>query len=311
MDQTRVRPYTPMMKASTMRKKSDSETTPGRESAFVSVKKLRDQLMKEVARGEPKVSDRIFIGEMRRRGMKIPRCLTDSVIMKSKKGAAGQIIVKRVTGVQGNAASTLVKRFEANVGGKEDVQEKLDAVNESLPEPVKRVLAILKEHPGTRLPRAIAMAGADIAQVMTSYAKGALFLGQVESAIEAQRNMPRVVKDLVGHAIDRDDVCQLCYGTGTVAARKGLLEETQVCPMCRGDRVTMTSSKHKEFAVQKLLEITKMIERAPLVNVQQNVGVKVEAGAGALSKVAALADEILYGKKALPPEPPIEAEIIK
>jgi hypothetical protein len=72
--------------------------------------------------------------------------------------------------------------------------------------------------------------------------------------------------------------------------------------------VFATSSEHKEFAVQKILEVTKMTEKhGPTVNVQTNVGVKVGGGGGVLERMSLLADEVLYGKR----EAPIDAEVVR
>lgn len=315
MDPTGVPFSTRTIKRSSLKKKREARISRERVNAYISETKLRDQLMMEADPGGTlRVPKRLLLAEMRRRGIRIPKFLDDSIVKKSKKGRAGQILVRASTGVQKNAAAELVRRFETNVGGKEDVVEKLSAIQDALPESVKGVLAVLASKPTMKLPRAIAEAGADIAQVMSFYAKGAIFLGQTESAIEAQRNMPRVVKDLVGHALDKSMVCSVCFGTRTVSRRKGEIMETETCPMCRGEGATMTSSKHKEFAVQKLLEITKMVEKkGPLVEVNQQVGVKVggEAVGGALAKVSHLADEILYGRKALPTGDIVEGEVVK
>lgn len=262
-----------------------------------------------------KLSDRILSKELRRRGLKVPRSLQNVVVKKSKKGPVGQLVIRRITGIDHkSSAAMLVKRFEENVGGRDDVEEKLSCVKDNLPKDVAAVLALMKLKPGMKLPRVIAEAGADVAQVMSWYAKGAIYLGQVECAIEAHRNMPKVVKDLISHALDQTDVCTVCYGTGTVAKKHGAQMENETCPLCRGSKYATVSSKHKEFAVQKLLEITKMVEKGPLVSVNQQVGVKVDGSgveAGALSKVAHLADEILYGRRPLLAENVVDAEVVK
>lgn len=246
----------------------------------------------------------------------MPEVLKDKVIKRGKKGPLGQLVVRQISGVENNRAAQMVRTFEENTGGKDEICEKLEAVKDQLPKGQLALLELLKTNTKKKLPRLMAETGVELGGLMKSYAQGALLLGQTAAIAEAARNLPRIIKDLASHALDGEGVCSVCVGTGEVARKKGEREETQVCPLCRGSRVQSTSSKHKEFAVQKLLETSKMVERGgPIVNVNQQVGVKVGpvGGGVAMEKMALLADEILHGRpvQALPSPEVIEAEVVK
>lgn len=242
----------------------------------------------------------------------LPEPLRDKIIKKGPKGPTGQLIVRRITGVENNKAAQIVRQFEENTGGKEDIVEKLEAIRDTLPRGQLVLLELLKSNSKKKLPRLLAETNVELGSLMKSYSNGALMLGQTAAIIEAARNLPRVMKDLASHALDGTQVCSVCVGSGKVTARKGESEETKGCPMCRGTGETLISSKHKKFAVQKILEVGKMVEKhGPTVNVNQQVGVKVSGGGAVMEKIALMADEILHGRPVhASPEEIVEAEVI-
>lgn len=260
------------------------------------------------------VTQRALRRELKKMGVKeekLPAQLRDSIVKKGKKGPLGQMVVRQISGVVENACSKTARMFEDNVGGKEDIAEKLLMVRESLNKDQQVLLSLLLEPTSKKqFPRLLAESGAELTGVMTAYTRGALLLGQTQAIIEAARNLPRVAKDLAAHALDGTGVCDVCAGSGKVAPRKGGLEETKACPMCRGEGTKITTSKHKEFAVEKILEIGKMVEkRGPMVQVNQQVGVKVNGGGGSTMETFALmADEILHGRGKSPDV--VEAEVV-
>lgn len=241
----------------------------------------------------------------------LPDALKDKIIKRGRKGPLGQIVVRDVSGVVDNAAYRTARTFEENVGGKEDIAEKLAAVGETLTKDQKLLLIMLTEPSSKKqFPRLLAESGAELTGVMSAYTRGALLLGQTQAIIEAARNLPRIAKDLASHALDGRGVCEVCVGTGKVTPKQGSLQETKECPLCRGTGDKITSSKHKEFAVDKLLEIGKMIEkRGPMVQVNQQVGVRVERSGSTMETFALMADEILHGRKK-PEGDVIEAEVV-
>lgn len=246
---------------------------------------------------------KILRKELKRLGVEerdLPDALKDKVIKRGKRGPVGQIVVKRVSGVVDNAASRTARTFEENVGGLGEIADKLEAIKPSLNKEQLVLLDLIRADPGKRkLARLLADSGAELTGIMSSFARGALILGQTEAIIEAARNLPRVMKDLALHALDGKKTCYVCCGSGTVAPKKGATRETKVCPLCRGEKEMIQSSKHKEFAVTKILEVGKMIEKGPMVQVNQQTAVvnNNSGGAGiAMEKIAMMADEILHGR---------------
>lgn len=225
----------------------------------------------------------------------------------------GQLVVRSITGVENNRAAQIVRQFEENTGGKEDIIEKMEAVRETLPKNQLELLELLKTNTKKKLPRLMAETKVELGSLMKSYTQGALTLGQTAAIAIAAQNLPRVAKDLASHALDGTGTCSVCVGSGKVPARKGDTKETLDCPMCRGTGAVMTSSKHKEFAIQKILEMGKMIEGkgGAVVNVNQQVGIKVGSVGATMEKMALLADEILHGRTVANPQPQIiDAEVV-
>lgn len=227
-------------------------------------------------RGPATPSEKAIRGYFESIGMpegRIPPQLRDKVVAKSKKGPIGSIVLRKMTGLEHNDAQEITAKFEKNVGGKEEVAEKLEFVADLTPEQ-KNLVAMIKSGSKKSLARLIAESGAEPTSIMRQYARGCMEMGVVEAAIEAHRALPRVVKDLVGHALDAAKVCKTCVGLGRVKSNSNYEKEDAICVACEGSGYHFTTSKHKEFAVQKLLEVTKQVgngKEGVTVNVQQNV----------------------------------------
>jgi hypothetical protein len=282
-----------------------SEFSPPEPEVGVRGRKVRKALSKELKKlGVPEED--------------LPLQLRDTVVKRSRKGKAGQIVVKALSGVQKNAASQLARRLEHELsGGREDVVEKLQASGNSS-QAIARVVQLLESHPQFSLARAIAEAGADVAYVLDSYAKGALALKKLETVLELYKEMPNLMRDLMRHAMDRKDVCQTCFGTKLVVAKAKGTSLSKPCTRCAGTGETIVSSDHKEFAMNKLLEMSEALparKGGPVVN----VGVQVNSQAPSqdlLARMSKAADEILYGQRGgggLPALPAgvVEAEVME
>jgi hypothetical protein len=245
----------------------------------------------------------------------LPVLFQDKLVAKSRNGKAGQIIVKSLSGVKPNAAARLAQKLEKELsGGREDIIEKLQASG-SQNQSIQRVVALMQENPRYGLARAIAEAAADVAVVMNCFGKGALELKKLETVLELYKEMPTLMKDLVKHAVDGEDACDLCYGLGEVQKKAGA-KVGAVCPRCKGSGKVVTSSKHKEFAMQKVLEMTEMLpKKAPMVNVNQAVQVNNSGGMNSdlLERMSKAADEILYARPTATPPPDtsvVDAEVL-
>lgn len=239
----------------------------------------------------------------------MPRILQDPVVKRSKKGPIGAIVVRNMSGIEPNTAHKMVKRFEQNItGGTEDICEKLEAIHDELKPEEIRLLELLRKPHKKTLSHLMAEAGVEPTKIMSAYARGAVYLGKLEAAIAAHAGLPHVIRDLVRHAVDGTGVCMVCVGSGTVRQRVRDKGPELPCPQCQGNGKSLVSSKHKEFAVQKLLEATKIISKDPLVTVQQNTQINTGgSGGGFFEKMLEVSDAILYPAK----ERIVEAEVIK
>jgi hypothetical protein len=233
---------------------------------------------------------------------RMPRALQDKIVAKSRPGPLGQVQMRYLSGMAPNVAKRAVDQFEENTGGTDDIVEKLEAARDGLAEGELALLVMLKDPTLSRrtLARLVAESGAEPTALMKGYAKGAMLLGKMKAAIWAHNALPRLVKDLIGHAIDSDSVCKTCVGLGKVGARprggelkKVMMEDSKTCPICVGTGIEKVSSKHKQFAAEKLLEMSEMVGKSgPLVqvNTQVNTGTP---GQGLSEKILNAAEAIL------------------
>ena len=244
----------------------------------------------------------------------MPKALQNVTVGKSKKDPLGELVVTKFGNLRDNSAKTTVSTFEANVGGTEEVADKLEVLGDDTPAEIKRVVELIKTNPQKSLAKIIVEANASAMSVIKHYTQGAMLLSQTSAIIEAHKHLPGVVKDIARHALDKEDVCMTCVGTGEVPIRAGARATSKKCPSCSGEGRTLVSSKHKEFATEKLLEITKMVQKgAPSTTV--NVGVQVSGGASKsfFELMVHTSDEILFGveeKKLLGTGAIVDAEVI-
>jgi hypothetical protein len=243
-----------------------------------------------------------------------PKRLRDSVVKRSKKGPAGMIMVKRVEGVVNNTAKQLVKQFESNTAGRDDIIEKLEAAKGEgvLSEGDQRLLVLMRAAPRSKsLAHLIADAKTEPLGVMKAYAKGCVVLGQVQAAIEAHSRLPALAKDIFRHALDRVVECGVCVGSGRVATRPSsstVTMESKRCTACHGEGSTTVVSDHKQWAAKAALEMTGQIKSpgSTNVNVQQNVAVAPGSAVGFMERILQASDKILYNKVDV-----VEAEILR
>jgi len=228
----------------------------------------------------------------------LPLQLRDTVVKKSRKGKAGQISLRQLSGIQKSPATQLARKLEHELSeGREDIIEKLQASGGSN-QAVLAVAQLLEENPQFSLARAIVEAGADVAHVLDHYARGALALKKMETVLGLYREMPRLMRDIVRHAVDQETTCEICFGEGKVPGRANGKTLSSPCPRCKGSGKTVTSSEHKEFAVQKVLEMSEMLpKKGPMVNVNQAVQVNAGGGSDVLARLSKAADEIIYGRR--------------
>lgn len=247
-------------------------------------------------------------------GLKVPEELRRRVVKKvtSKIGT----LSLTTDGMAQSAAVETVRKFEENAGGKAKVIEALEMLESEgkLGEREQLFLNHAREPNNSfkTLARLITECEINPLKVMNLYTKGCIELGKMEAAIEAHKGLPQVVKNLNSHALsEAGDVCILCAGTGQVSRRAGTKspKAAQIkCPKCEGLGRQLTPSDLKKFAMEKLLEVTKMVGEKQGVTVQTNIGVQIPLGGSVLEKVMGAADEVLYRRKV---EDVVEAEVIK
>jgi len=234
----------------------------------------------------------------------IPPFLRNDTLFQTKRDPKlGRIQVKRMTGLVPSPATKIVRKFEEMVGSREDLAEKLTSTGKRLTHDEEKLLALLSSAPRNKsLATLMAEAGVKPSRVLRLYAEGAIALGKIEAAIEVSRNQPMVIKDLVRNAIDREVYCQTCVGTGLVKKAVNSKEETSKCPSCQGSGTRFRSSKHKQFAMEKVLKIGKVIDEPKKggdvnVSTQVGVGVQVGQGGGFMERILHTSDKVLYGRR--------------
>jgi hypothetical protein len=244
---------------------------------------------------------------------RLPVELRDRVIKKSRKGPIGAIVVREFSGLESSVATKTVRKFEENItGGREDICEKLEAVADELRPEQLELLKLLRVPSKKSLAHLMAEAKVEPTSIMNAYARGAVALGKVQAAIIAHNGLPTIMKDLLRHAVDGTGVCTVCVGTGKVPLRKGGKDEGP-CPMCEGVGKHFKSSEYKEFALQKLLEATRVIGTPgqTQVNVNQQVAVGGGKAAGFFEKMLETSDAILYPEQKKAEKADIvEAEVV-
>jgi len=245
---------------------------------------------------------------------RLPAIFRDKEVARSRKGAAGQIIVRDMNGIVRNNAARIASKFEKDLtDGKEDIAEKLEMVPpERQTKTHQRLLEVMKANPRWSFARCVAEAKANLATTMNQYAEGLLALKKLESLTALYREMPNLMRDVMHHAIDQMEACNVCFGEGKVAGRAGGKSLNKVCPRCAGEGRVRTSSPHKAVALKEALEISKLKpEKGPLVAVQNN---QVNMGGGQdsnlLERMAKNRDEILFAERDKVNEEAIDAEVI-
>lgn len=228
---------------------------------------------------------------------RLPEELKDRIVKRAKTGPLGALVVKNISGLVTSPALRIVRRFEENVGGKEEIADKLSAVQDSLTTEQLALLKLLRAPTRKSLAHLMVDAGVEPTSVMGAYAKGCVVLGKIEAAIEAHRNLPGLVKDLYRHALDKETVCMVCVGLKEVPIQSSLPNGKKIlCPQCDGSGISLVASKHKEFAHRQLLEMTRLVNPDKGTSVQVNQQVSVGGGqrTGFFEKMLETADNIAF-----------------
>lgn len=221
-----------------------------------------------------------------------------------------------------NAASTILKKFEANAGGKDRILEVLESTeSRELPYIKKLLLASKDRVKTTSLARLIAETGIPISSVVTEYTRGVVFLNQQEAITQAAQGMPQAVRELLRMASPTTDLCKTCLGVGKMPARPDHVSLTMECVGCHGLGRVLTAGEKAEFAIRELKELSGMKQQGtPQVqinsvkNTQNNVLLN-GGGESLATTLLQMNERLLHGQGtpqplALEEETPIDAEVV-
>ena len=138
--------------------------------------------MDSIREGEAPPSDKLMWKGLKAHGVAenaMPPTLQNAIVKRTRKGPLGAVQVKRMTGVVNNSASRTLRRFEENVGGKDDVIEKLEALGGRLTKEQSKLLDLLKVPSKKGLVLLTAESGAEPVALMKAYATGCIELGKI------------------------------------------------------------------------------------------------------------------------------------
>lgn len=260
--------------------------------------------------------DRILVEQLRARGVtddrKLPAVLRDKIIAQSRRGPVGRIVIKKFSGIVNSAAARVLRTFERNVGGLEEIADKLSAIEGELSDTQRALLDVLRDPSNKKgLNRIVAETGAEPVALMNAYSRGCLELGKVEAAIVAHRNLPAIAEEITKLALSKRGVCDACGGGGMVHARPGVSKDTKVCSWCEGKGIK-EADKLKSFGIDRFLEITGQRVRAPMVQVNQGVQVKMGGSGGSIfERMINATDKVLYRKEGTSQPEIVEAEVVQ
>lgn len=104
-------------------------------------------------------------------------------------------------------------------------------------------------------------------------------LRHLVAKLKANDALPALVSDLIKSALSYSGICGECCGTGR--------DEKYECAECEGKGTVFKSGPHKKWAAEQIFRITQLVEeKVPQLNVQTNVGVKMEGLAEQFAKLS-------------------------
>ena len=230
----------------------------------------------------------------------------EATLARSRKDSSGQIKVTRHGLVYDGTAREVLRRLEQSAGSKEDIIEKLEAVEEHL-QPSQMQLLVYLRNPEMKqfsLGRLVAESGCSPVAILKKYMEGAILLGRVEAAIAAAKEQPRIIRELTRDAFAEKELCKICVGTGLVYGPRALPDSPPrtPCSFCKGKGHFFEESDHKEFALTKLMDFNQMVPKVPLVDlkVQQNT---LSLGSGIMERLLKSSEEAVYGAPVIDVQP--------
>lgn len=168
------------------------------------------------------------------------------------------------------------------------------------------------EHTALPLADLCAMGGITAGELLDAYKSGELNRAQAVGTVTIGQQLPHVIADTFARALPSEGVCSTCAGLGTTCAdpsKKQPNPEPQQCGACKGTGRLMYAGdiEHKKLA----LDMGKMVSKGgPAVAIQMNqhLGVSFGTAGGALEKLQAATDKLLYSDE---PVSVVEAEVVE
>lgn len=170
-------------------------------------------------------------------------------------------------------------------------------------------------HPTASLATLCAQGGITPGELMAAYRSGVLAKAQTLALHQVGQQLAAVTEDTMRRALPQTGQCDACDGTGTVVpepSKKNPNPHPEPCRACKGTgtRTVQGDLEHKKLA----LDMGKMLPKSGGVNIavnqQQNTFVGGAAG-GALERMQAATDAILYGAGDPAPEGIIDLEPVE
>jgi len=184
---------------------------------------------------------------------------------------------------------------------------------------LKYVLGLLgdPQHQSKSLAEICAMGNILPGELLKHLASAALLRGKVRASQKIAEGIAAVTEDVMRRAAPYEAPCSTCQGTGSITPDPTVQQPNPSPGPCEVCASTGKLIYAPDLERQKLaIEMAQLLPKSGGFNIalQQNNGVPTGSGGGAMERLTALTDRILYGEgtRQPPPEddPPVDAEIL-
>lgn len=209
-----------------------------------------------------------------------------------------------------------LEALEQEIGGRDALVAALSHAPRS--KDIQYVLGLVGDPRSKSRPLAdlCAQGGITAGELIQAYSAGEIARAQALATAKVGAQLAEVAADTMRMALPREQTCQVCGGTGTFVAepsKKVPNPNPLPCTACdQSGKITAEGDvEHKKLA----LEMGRLLQKGGggiSLNVNQQVGVQVGSAGGALEKLQAATDAILYGEGPLPQAAGVvEAEVLE
>lgn len=235
----------------------------------------------------------------------LPAVLTDRAVARSRKGVMGQIIVRRYSGVIKNRTVQMLKDFMERTGESREAMATTMKASKTVPKGVVRLADMLLDPRNSRtsIARLVAESGADVADMIEHYSRGAAHLRKWEAIAMAANHLPHAMRELIRLAMPRKLLCRTCLGSGKVRKQSNYKTPTEPCQTCKETGWEGEMPKDAQFSMDKILQISGLIQANEGLHIQQSMQVGVKVEGRLMERIVGLSDphDVI---EALPSEAP-------